>query len=76
MPDRLEDIFEPFVSYKRDGTGLGLPIVRSIANAHGGSITVTSTSDSTCFCLKLPAPASLKETLREAACARADKEEA
>ena len=76
LPDRLEDIFEPFVSYKRDGTGLGLPIVRSIANAHGGSITVTSTSDSTCFCLKLPAPASLKETLREAACARADKEEA
>ncbi|MFQ6806083.1 MAG: ATP-binding protein [Lachnospiraceae bacterium] len=29
LPDRLEDIFEPFVSYKRDGTGLGLPIVRA-----------------------------------------------
>jgi PAS domain S-box-containing protein len=36
--DRLEKIFEPFVSSKPLGIGLGLVISRSIVTAHGGRI--------------------------------------
>jgi len=36
--DRLEKIFEPFVSSKPLGIGLGLVISRSIVSAHGGRI--------------------------------------
>lgn len=71
MPEHLETIFEPFVSHKKEGTGLGLPIVRSIAQAHRGSVTVTSTPDETCFCLRIP----IVSPLAEAACAYADKQE-
>jgi len=37
-PDRVEKIFEPFVSSKPLGIGLGLVISRSIVAAHGGRL--------------------------------------
>jgi two-component system NtrC family sensor kinase len=50
-----EQIFEPFFTTKATGTGLGLPISRAIARAHGGDVTIASTSEhGTTFRLTLP----------------------
>ncbi|MCA8958799.1 MAG: HAMP domain-containing histidine kinase, partial [Planctomycetes bacterium] len=37
-----ERAFTPYFSTKKDGTGLGLPIVRRVAEQHGGSIHMSS----------------------------------
>ena len=41
-PDDLARVLDPFFSTKVDGTGLGLPIARQIATAHGGSLRIDS----------------------------------
>jgi PAS domain S-box-containing protein len=43
--DQLERVFEPFVTTKKTGMGLGLAVCRSIINAHGGRIWATNSAD-------------------------------
>lgn len=38
LPEVAARLFEPFLSTKRHGTGLGLPMSQTIAQAHGGSL--------------------------------------
>ena len=43
IPDnRLEHIFEPFYSTKKNGSGIGLALAHQIMMVHGGSISVSS----------------------------------
>ena len=53
--EQRDKIFEPFVTYKKDGTGLGLALARRIATSHGGTLTVSSVPGTfTVFTLSLP----------------------
>ena len=41
-PERLARIWEPYVTYKPGGTGIGLAIARQTINAHRGAVEATS----------------------------------
>ena len=53
--EQMQQLFEPFVSFKKDGSGLGLAIAQRIIKAHHGTITVQSEpSSGTRFIICLP----------------------
>jgi signal transduction histidine kinase len=57
-PEHVAEVFAPFFTTKGDrhGTGLGLSIVKSIVEAHEGSIRVVcEPGGGACFMLDLPA---------------------
>ena len=57
LPADLGDrVFEPFVSTKESGLGLGLSICRRIADGHGGTLTVSERpGGGAVFTLRIPA---------------------
>jgi len=53
--DLLEDIFVPFFTTRKDGSGLGLSLVKQIIISHGGSISVDSVvNEYTRFLIEMP----------------------
>jgi two-component system phosphate regulon sensor histidine kinase PhoR len=62
QPEHLEDIFENFFRVRTpetqqiEGSGLGLPIVKTVVAKHGGEVMVTSTpGEGSTFGFSLPA---------------------
>ncbi|MBA4352775.1 MAG: PAS domain-containing sensor histidine kinase [Rhodobacter sp.] len=53
-PEIAADIFEPFVSGRENGTGLGLALVSKIISDHEGWISVDSVPGRTVFRVSLP----------------------
>jgi len=54
-PRQVQELFQPFKAFRRGGTGIGLAIVYSVVNEHGGDIHAESTpGKGTVFTLTLP----------------------
>lgn len=53
-PEIAQDLFEPFVSGRDNGTGLGLALVSKIVSEHDGWISVDSVPGRTVFRISLP----------------------
>ncbi len=55
VPEGIEPrLFEPFVSGRANGTGLGLALVREIAAAHGGEARYVKQPSGACFEVEIP----------------------
>jgi len=53
-PEIKDDIFDPFVSGRENGTGLGLALASKIISDHDGWISVNSVPGRTVFRISLP----------------------
>jgi PAS domain S-box-containing protein len=62
-PERIGEIFEPFVSTKAQRLGLGLAICRSIVSAHDGQVWVeTAPGGGAVFSVALPAVVQIRRS--------------
>jgi len=53
-PEHMRNIFVPFFTTKRKGSGVGLSLSKKIMQLHGGDIQVKSSESDTIFTLLLP----------------------
>jgi two-component system sensor kinase FixL len=62
IPDTmLAEMFEPFVTTRSDGLGMGLAIARMIVTAHGGTLAASNNADGgATLVLVLPAALSME----------------
>lgn len=51
-----ETLFQPFVSSKPEGAGIGLTFARQVATALNGELNHNRTNEMTCFTLQFPIP--------------------
>ena len=52
----MAKLFDPFVTGKDQGIGLGLAVAKQAADAHGGAIRWERRDGRTVFVIELPAP--------------------
>jgi signal transduction histidine kinase len=56
-PEKRMEIFQPFVTTKKEGTGLGLPIAKKIVEAHDGRLEILDNrEEGSIFRITLPHP--------------------
>ena len=66
-PHILPNVFTRGVTTKEQGMGLGLPICKTIIEAHGGTIWATNTDEGACLSFELPIAAIAAEEAATAA---------
>jgi signal transduction histidine kinase len=54
LPDDVDKVFAHFYSTKPNGMGMGLTIVRSIVEAHGGKLNAENSDEGARFFFRLP----------------------
>ena len=64
-PDMVEHLFEPFISSKRSGSGLGLSLVAKIVADHRGVVSYLPGEPGATFRVRLPAARQQQATLEQ-----------